>query len=154
MGALPSAKSKSSRNPSLTNTQRTNHGDNITLEARVFFALKSGISCTNPYLITHDNAKSEPVERKTSPPKVQKVNRFTIYSHLTCFYYSYLYDSYLSRSKGRKRHLKHVAGPSQALFAYDCQRRNKSLLSRKIRSGKMETTKNPAIFFIDPYGWR
>jgi len=86
----------------LINTQRTNHGDNITLKARVFFALKSGISCTNPYLITHDSAKSEPVERKTSPPKVQKVNRFTIYSHLTSFYYSYLYYSYLSGSKGRK----------------------------------------------------
>ena len=37
-----------------------------------------------------------------------------------------------------------ATGPSQALFAYDCQGRTKSLLSRKIRSGKMETTKNPA----------
>lgn len=132
----------------MTNTQRKNYGNSITLKARVFFALKSGISCTNPYPITHDSAKSEPVERKTPPPKVQKVNKFTIYSHLASFYYSYLYDSYLSRSGGRKRRLKHVAGPSQALFAYDCQRRDQSLLLKKNWSGKMETTKNAAHSLI------
>ena len=120
----------------------------MILKARVFLALKTGISCTKEYLIDHARAESTPVEGKAHISEVQKMNMFTIYSHLpfrfllsiTLFYHSQgLILLSVSREGSNKS-----AGPSRSCFSCDSQGREHSVLLEKKPSGKMETTKKMA----------